>query len=756
MTTTHERTATGAGALETPEIRVDGRGKVSGATKYTADVHRPNVLWAAYARSPYAYARIRRIDTTAAREVPGVKAVLTWHDIGKLRFGRQLFDWPVLCWDVVRFIGDRVAVVAAETQAAADAAAALVEVEYEELEPMLTPADALAPNAPVLHPEWHDYRYLAYLDTPKPRHPHPNMQARTLYEKGDRELEPIFASAHRVFEHRFETPRQHCGYLEPHATLVWLDDDGTVHVHTPNKSPFALRSQLATVLGIPAEKIVVEINAIGGDFGGKGLTLDEYPCYFLAKATGRPVRHVQRYADELQTVSTRHAARITLRTAVDEHGKFLAHHAEAIYNGGAYAAPKVVPDLFMGGFGTVGYHIPNVRLELINVYTNTIPGGHMRSPSDVQTFFAWEQHIDIIARELRIDPLEMRMLNVMRVGQTAVTDEPMKQPIGFEVLATLKRELAAAPEPPPGAGRGIAFVCRHTGQGKTAMDLRFDADGVVRVLTGNPDQGSGGHTVIARVIAATLGIDPARVEVRRGTTGETLLDPGTGASRVTHVTGSAAKDGAEKLKAALEARSGMTIAVDRFVDPNGGASRSIEEVAREICGTGPIAVVGTYDGDFHHVPGKPGDYSFSAYAIDVDLDVDTGAVKVRNALLVVDVAQIINPVAHQGQIDGGFIYGIGGALMEEIPIDDKGRPQTPSLNDYKLPTIMDIPPFRTVHVPAPGGWGPFGAKMAGELSNSGVAPAIVNAIYDAAGVRIPNFPVTAERVFDALTAAGRR
>ena len=189
---------------------------------------------------------------------------------------------------------------------------------------------------------------------------------------------------------------------------------------------------------------------------------------------------------------------------------------------------------------------------------------------------------------------------------------------------------------------------------------------------------------------------------------------------------------------------------DRFVDRAGGGSRSIEDVARELCAAGPIAVVGTYDGDFHHDPNKPSDYSFSAYAIDVDLDAETGAVSIRNALLVVDVAQIVNPIAHQGQIDGGFVYGIGGALMEEIPIDDKGRAQTPSLNDYKLPTMMDIPPFRTVHVRAPGGWGPFGAKMAGELSNSGVAPAIVNAIYDAAGVRIATFPVTAERVYEAL------
>ena len=375
----------------------------------------------------------------------------------------------------------------------------------------------------------------------------------------------------------------------------------------------------------------------------------------------------------------------------------------------------------------------------------------MRSPSDTQTFFAWEQHIDIIAREMGIDPLEMRMLNVMRQGQTAVTDEPMKQPIGFQILATLKEELAALPVLPPGSGRGISFVCRHTGQGKTSMNLRFDADGVVHVLTGNPDQGSGGHTVIQRVIAAAADIALKRIVIRRGTTSETLLDPGTGASRVTHVAGRAAKDGGDKLRAELEARSGMVIREDRFVDPITGRSIAIEDLAPELCTDGPIEVIGTYDGDYHHDPHSPGDYSFSAYAIDVDLDAQTGAIAVRNALLVVDVGQIINPIAHDGQIEGGFVYGIGGALMEEIPINDKGRPETPSLNDYKIPTMMDLPPFRMVKVRAPDvAYGPFGAKMAGELSNSGVAPAIVNALCEAAGVRVFAFPVTAERVYDAL------
>jgi CO/xanthine dehydrogenase Mo-binding subunit len=747
-----ERTANPAAVFDQDEIRVDGHGKVSGRTKYTADIHQPNMLWAEYTRSPFAYAKIRKIDTRAAKEVAGVKAVLTWEDIGRRRYGRQIFDWPVLCYDTVRFIGDRVAVVAAETRSAAEEAAKLVEVEYEELDAMLTPEQALAPSAASIHPEWPEYHYLAHKDAKNPTHEHPNIQGCSLIQKGEKNLQSLFASAYRVFEHRFETPRQHHGYIEPHSTLVWLDDDDLVHVHTPNKSPYALRDQMAHVIGIPKERIVIEVNAIGGDFGGKGLTLDELPCYFLAKTTGRPVRHVQSYGEELQTNGTRHPAALTLRTAVSEHGKFLAHESKIIYNGGAYAAAKVVPNLLLGGFGTVGYHIPHTRIEMTAVYTNTIPCAHMRSPADVQAFFGWEQHVDIIAHELGIDPIELRLRNVMREGQTAITDEPMRGPIGHRVLETLRTELAIKPVQPNRA-RGVAFVCRHTGQGQTSMVLSLKADGKLHVLTGNPDQGSGGHTLFTRVIAATLSISPDRIVVRRGTTSEAPTDPGTGASRVTHVSGRAAQDGAQKLRRELEMRSGMTLRNDRFVDFS-GTERSFESVAGSLCDAGPIEAVGFYEGFFHGDAAQPADYSFSAFAIDIDLDLETGAVKVIDALLVADVGQIINPVTHQGQLDGGFVYGIGGALMEEIPVDESGRSGAPNLSDYKLPSMMDIPAFRTVLVRTPIGHGPFGSKMAGELSNSGVAPAIANAIFNAAGVRLFEFPLTAERVFEAIQRHG--
>jgi carbon-monoxide dehydrogenase large subunit len=748
MTTTREQRPATA-LFDESEIRIDGRGKVSGKTQFTADVHKPNMLWAAYTYSPYAYARVKSIDTAAARAVPGVKAVLTANDIGPLRLGRQVFDWPVLAYDVVRFIGDRVAAVAAETRQAAEEAARLVEVTYEELVPVLTAADAMADGAPVLHPEWPDYHYLAYADAPNPSFPAPNVHAWSTLTKGDADLDALFARAHRTYKHEFETPRQHCGYIEPHATLVWLDDDGTLHVHSPNKSPFALRQQLARVTGIPADRIVVEANAIGGDFGGKGITVDEFPCYFLAKATGRPVRRVQNYTDELQGMTTRHPATITLESAVDEHGKFIAHRSQMLYNGGAYAAGKPTPSLLQAlGYGTVPYWIPNVKLDILSVYTNTIPSAHMRSPADVQTYFAWEQHAELIANDLGIDPLEFRMLNVIREGQTAVTGETVRNPRAYAVLEALRDHSGWGKPLPANRARGIALACRHTGHGKTSLRMRLTASGRIDVVTGVPDQGSGGHTVVRRVAAAVLSVAPDRIDVRRGTTAESLLDPGAGASRVTHVVGGAAKDGAERLRARIETEWGVMLRDDRCVDPVTGKTFAIETVAAE---RGELDVVGAYDGDFHD--SKDGDYSCSAFCLDVEVDPATGAFHIVDALLVAEVGQIINPIAHQGQIDGGFIYGIGGAMMEEMPVDESGKVTTLSLGEYKLPTMMDLPPFRTVFVESAPGKGPYGAKMAGELSNSGVAPALMNAIDRAVGARLSRFPITSERIYEALHPA---
>jgi CO/xanthine dehydrogenase Mo-binding subunit len=730
-------TSTTAGVFASDEVRIEGRDKVSGRMQYTADIARPDMLWAAFTTSPFAHANILRIDTSAAKAVPGVVAVLTAADLppGK-RSGRMLYDWPVLAYDKVVFIGDRVAAVAAETREAAEEAARLVEVEYEELPAALDVAAALAPDAPVIHPGRDSYFYAG--GTPPPR-PHPNTQGSSRITKGDGDLAAIFAGAAHVFEHRFSTPRQHAGFIEPQASFVWIDAEGVVHVYTPNKQPFSVHRWLASVIDVPPEKIIVESCAIGGDFGGKGLTIDEFVLYYLAKATGRPVKYVWTYLNVLQASSTRHATEIVLKTAVDAHGKFIAHHSSVVYDGGAYAAGKPAPNLLPGGgYSTVPYDVHDALIEVSSVYTNTIPGAHVRAPADVQIFFAWEQHVDMMARALGIDALELRTLNVVREGRPALSTEMLFRPQGVTVLEALKRDLAARPLP-AGAGRGYALVCRHTGGGKTGVDATLDASGTITVVCGVPDQGSGSYTAVQRIVATTLNIDEARVRVRRGSTQEAKNDPGSGGSRVTNIVGHAAALAAGALRAAVEERAGATFSDDA----------SFARLVPAATARGPVVATGEYDGTQHDAA-HPADFSFTAFAFDVAVDRETGAYRILDALVIADVGRIINPVGHQGQIEGGFIYGVGSSTMEEMPVDESGKVTTLSLGEYKLPTVMDIPPLRTILIEGPA-QGPYGAKMAGELSNSGVAPALANAIYDAAGVRLTAFPITSERIFAELS-----
>lgn len=499
--------------------------------KYTADFHKPNELWAAFTLSPFAHARIVSVDLSAARAVDGVRAVLLAEEIGHPRMGRMLYDWPVLASGIVRFPGERVAAVAAETREAAEHAASLVRVEYEELPAILDAAEALRSDAPILHPDGHSYFYGSALGgTQRPAVSHPNVQGEKLIRKGATDLEGIFAGAHRVFEHKFTTPRVHAGHIEPRATVVWIEADGTVRVISANKAPFFLREQLANTIGIPRESIIVEPSAIGGDFGGKGLTIDEFACYYLARATGRPVRHVESNTDALRAGPYRHPAQITLKTAVDENGTFIAHESTVLFAGGAYAGGKPTPSLLPGsGYYYVPYQIPNARIEISCVYTNTAPPAHIRTPVSVQLYFGWEQHVDLMAEALGRDPLDFRVQNCVRQGETFPSNESIRDVTGEKVLETLRRETAWGKPLPSGRGRGIAFGCSRNSPASTSLRMRLTRDGRVDILTGVPDQGVGVHTMMLRVAAAALNLDVASVTVRRVATDVAGMDWGVGA-----------------------------------------------------------------------------------------------------------------------------------------------------------------------------------------------------------------------------------
>ncbi|GAC1314150.1 MAG: xanthine dehydrogenase family protein molybdopterin-binding subunit [Chloroflexota bacterium] len=755
-------TATPIEALAEPEYRVEGRLKVTGQARYAADVRQPGMLHAVYVRSPFAHARIRSIDVSEAREAPGVHAVLTGADLPEhARFGRRIQDWPVLARDVVRFIGDRVVAIAAETRQQAESAAQLVHIEYDELPTILSVEDALRDDAPVLHPHADQYAYFGK----RAAVAHPNVQGRLTTDIGSADArEAAFANAHRVFEHTFRTPRQHQGYIEPHACAAWIDSDGRVRIHSTNKTPFALRQQISRTIGVPEDQIIVSSAFIGGDFGGKGTSFDEYTCYFLARASGRPVKAEMRYVDELGAGNPRHSAVMHLRTAVDCDGHFLAHETRITFDGGAYAAGKPLDGLVVrGGFATLSpYRVPQVHMELTSVYTNNVPGGHMRAPGEVQALFAGESHVDLIARGLGMDPIELRLRNAVRDGETNAAGEKVRESRVGDVLAVARRELGWDAPRADAIGRGVAVDIRHVGGGKTSLRMRLVPDaGQIEVLTGMVDQGAGAHTVIRRVASAALSIAPERIVVRYGDTGEAPQDPGSGGSRVTHVLGQAALDGGTRMKETLEELAaeaygwpggGVQLVGDRFVA--GDESASFEEVVDRLGRGAPVTAMGIYDdaaahGDAHD---EGGDFNASVYAVEIVVDRDTGAVRIVDAIQVVDVGTVINPTAHQGQLNGGFAFGVGAALMEELPVDEGGRVAALSLGEYKLPCQMDMPPLRTVLLRTDIGPGPFGAKAVGEVTNSGVAPAIGNAIEDAVGVRIFELPLTSERVLAALAA----
>ncbi len=745
-----------AEAFEEPEYRVEGPLKVTGRARYSADVKVPGVLQAKFLMSPHPHARIVSIDTTAAKAVPGVHTILTGRDIGLRRFGRFLYDWPVLAVDQVLFAGERVAAVAAETRDAAEEAVNLIEVEYEELPGVFDPEAALRDGVPILHPDPSGYYYLGGA---RPPVPHLNLQGYQLVQKGNDDIERAFAQADRVFEDVYVGPRQHQGYIEPHACVVWIDDDGTLRVFSTNKAPFSLRHQLSVVTGVPANQIVVDSMFIGGDFGGKGHSIDEFACYYLAKASGRPIRSVMTYADELFATNPRHPARIYVKSGVMNDGRIVAFQSRAYFDGGAYGAAKPMPGLMVptGTNMMQAYDVPNTRMEVFVTYTTTVPSGHMRAPGATITALAGEEHVDNISRELGIDPIEIRLKNAIRPGGTGPRGEHYRQPQVVAVLDAIKRESNWGKPLPPNHGRGIAVRHRDVGQGKTEMVLNLREDGKIEAVYGTPDQGSGSATVIRRIASAILSVAPEQIMIRYGSTGESLPDPGSGASRVTHIVGRATIMASTEMKKRLEELAAevmgwpagdVLLEENRFRVRDGSESAGFEEVTQRIAAGAPVSTRGEYDSIGGHEE-DPEDASFYAYMIEVEADPETGQITPVDVMMAVDVGTIINPIAHQGQLEGSFVYGFGNAVMEDLVVED-GKITTLSLGEYKMPTEMDIPPLRTVLVPTEIGPGPFGAKAAGEITNSGVAPAIANAVRDALGVRVKELPITAERLFAAL------
>ena len=729
-----------------PTPRIEGPAKVTGATQYTADVALPGTLWGRALRSPLPHARIVRIDTSQAQQVPGVHVVLTGADVRGIRYGRRLFDVPVLAEDRVRFAGERVAAVAAQDRDAAEEALALIDVEYEELPAVFGPLEALGEGAPILHPEVN-----SYLGLPKPLERLSNAFARDTWSKGN--IDEGLAQADRIIENTFTVPRQHQAYLEPHSCLVWLDDQGRVQVWASSKVPYQVKEQLSVALGLPKERICLNPVAIGGDYGGKGSPMDIPLAYFLALRTGRPVRMVMDYVEELMAGNPRHAAIIRLKTGVKRDGTIVAHQARVVFDSGAYGGFKPVPTVNLGGAAKAGgpYKIPHVHIESVQVYTNTIPGGFMRAPGEPQAVFAIESHIDCIARQVGIDPLDFRLQNLIEAGAETPIGTRYQSIRAQETLAAAAAAAGYRTPKAPNIGRGIAMGERPPAGGESHAAVTLNPDGSVLVHTSIFEPGTGTYTILRQIVAEELQVPLQSIQVQVWDTDGVPFDTGVGGSRVTRVAGQAA------YQAAREASHEVCMAAAELLAwPEEALTLRGADVIRQDTGDSypwaallqrwgqPVVGRGSVQ-DMHPSPVT----SFTAQVAEVAVDPETGAVQLLRFTTAHDVGQILNPMDHQGQIEGAVMQGIGYALSEELAVDE-GRVTSVSLGDYKIPNMQDIPALHTVILASESGPGPYNAKGIGENPIGPVAPAIANAVADAVGVRIKDLPITAEKVYRAL------
>ncbi len=771
--------------------RREGAAKVSGQARYAVDVTLPGMVWGKALRSPHPHARILRVDVSRARALPGVVAAITAADVSPRLVGRHLKDQPVLARDRVRFVGERVAAVAAVDPDTAEAALDLIDVEYEPLPAVDDPLAAMERGAPLLHPAFATYEGRGEVGD------QPNVQSYLRYAKGD--VAVGFATADVVLEQRFTTPAIHQGHLEPHSCLVSVEPDGTIVLWTSTQAPYIIRRRLADYLELPEERVRVLPTPVGGGFGAKVMLMDEPLAYYLSLQAGRPVKMVMASTEELQASNPRHASVLDARLGATRDGRLVAFALRAVYDGGAYAGFKPVPVLPGLGDAAACYAIPHVSIEGYCVYTNAAPSGYMRGPGGLQATFAAESIVDQMARVLDLDPVELRRRNLVADGHVAVQGEAWH---GVKARECLERVVAAAPwrssgRRGPGAngsagvggrgaegeggggrarsasafvrGRGIALVEKHLGFGESGCYVTVELDGTVRLDTGVSDIGTGAHTILAQIVAEELGLSAEAVVVRQTDTDGAPFDSGSGASRVTVVAGQATREAASAVRqqlvavaaAALECPPELVRAAEGafYVAERPESRLSLAEVARRAAGGASGARTTSTDGavrgEGHRDVPESHEPTFGCQAVELEVDPETGQVRLLRVEAAYDVGVAVNPALVEAQVHGGLVQGIGAGLMEELRRED-GRVANPNFADYKLPTIQDVPPVVSVAlVEGAASPGPYNAKSVGEIVILPTAPAIANAIYDAVGVRVVDLPITAEKVRAALRLAAR-
>ena len=682
-----------------------------------------------------------------------MRAVLTGADVKDIFVGTRVKDQPVLAYDKVRMAGDAIAAVAADSEAIADEAVGLIDFEYEELPYVDDPVEALKPSAPLIHEDRNKYKNAPKLPEGMSGH---NLQSYVRWKNGD--IEAGFAKAARVFEHTFRTPLSHHGYIEPCACTVQVHDDGRVEVWASNKGPWGLREQMAEDFGVPQEKIKVHIVHVGGDFGAKASLIDVPIAYYLSKAAGgKPVKLVFDYSEEILVGGHRHPSVITLKTGVAADGTLVAVKGDIYFSGGAYGSQKANPQVtVLGGRRLASmYRCPAIDVQTFCSYTNQVPCTQTRTPGSPQVAFAFESQLDIIAKEMGIEALELRRRNILHDGDANPMGEKWSHILMGEVL---ERIVKTSGWKKGGAkknrGWGMALYDRGTPEGKASSALTLEADGKVNILTGVPDVGPGYYTVSQQMVCEALGLPPEKVGVVFKDTDSLPFDPGTGGSKQTNTSGHAVNQSAQEVRAKLIALAARELGCQpaeieqqggKLTAPNKKSTTTEKMIALAVKENGgPVFHLTNYvPKDMPKVTG------FAAQVAEVEVDPSTGGVKVLNLTTAHDTGTVLNHLTLTGQIEGGIVTGFGFATMEENPLVD-GKIATLSLGEAKLPCIADVPPLKTVLVESPTGPTPYGGKAIAENPNVPTAAAIANAIADACGVRLFDLPLSAEKIYWAM------
>jgi CO/xanthine dehydrogenase Mo-binding subunit len=731
--------------LGVPSPRVEGEEKVGGKALYAADMILPGMLWVKVLRSPLPHAKIKKIAADKARAVPGVHLVLTGEDLAGARIGKKIVDMPVLADGVVRYIGEKVVAVAADSEETAERAIEVIDVEYEELPGVTDAVEAAQPQAPLLHPNLAEYAGLLHkIEMPT------NVFVHLTWKKGD--VEEGFRQSDVVVENTFDVPAVHQAYLEPHSCLVEVKPDGGAEVWASTKSPFALREQVGNALGVSPGAIVVHLCYVGGDFGGKGDANDIALCYALSKKTGRPVKFLVDYTEELMAGNPRHGATIKIKTGVKKNGLMIAQQMEFLFDSGAYGAYR--PQGFLvGAHDTCGpYRIPNTRIEEKYVYTNKFPCGYMRAPGHPQGSFASESQADIVAKKLGIDPAEYRRMNFMQDGDHFPVGESIAHVKATETLKKALEESGFRGAKGKKVGRGCAVGNWVSKGGESYAFIKIDEKGEVTLSTAVTDTGPGAYTIMRQIAAQELAVSLDSIKVEILDTTKVLKDTGVRGSSSTRVHGGSAYEAAKKAREEILriAARAMAASPDELILYDGGVTHgraerrmTFAEIAR--ANGAPVVAEG------HYVNMKEGPETSTVVQVaEVEVDVETGEVTVQRLTTAHNTGTIINPLTHQGQIDGAVVMGVGYGTVEALLTDDGGRVLTPNLGDYKIPNIKDIPLLKTAILQSNTGSGPYHSMSIGETAIIPTAAAIANAVEDAVGVRIKSLPITSEKVLSAL------